>query len=70
MATKIVPTGTKHPNRLGNILADAATLSDSDMGVLQVWLRGFRAGLEMNTDSLRTASDAEVRSLVNGRTSA
>ena len=56
--------------RLGNILADAATLPDSDLAVLQTWLRSIRNGLEMDIDSLRSASDADVRAIVGMRAAA
>ncbi|MBQ4853217.1 hypothetical protein IMW82_00790 [Rhodanobacter sp. B2A1Ga4] len=62
------PAGTEG-NRLGNILADAATLPDSDLAVLQSWLRAYRNGLEMEPDSMRRTSDADVRA-INGRAAA
>ena len=53
-------------NRLGSILADAATLSDADMGVLVSMLRGMRNGMDMDTDSLRSASDEDLLVLALG----
>ncbi|GAB3792424.1 hypothetical protein [Dyella agri] len=52
-------------NGLGSILADAATLPDADMAVLVSLLRGMRNGMDMDPDSLRSASDADVRRLAD-----
>ncbi|MEW9570859.1 hypothetical protein ABQJ54_03790 [Rhodanobacter sp. Si-c] len=54
-------------NRLGNILADAAALPDADMDVLVSMLRGMRNGMDMDPDSLRSASDNDLRALAHGR---
>ncbi len=63
LATPASPRG----NHLGKILADAATLTDSDMGVLLTLLRGMRNGIEFDDESLRSASDEGLRALAHGR---
>lgn len=59
-----------HRNRLGSILADAATLPDADMGVLVSMLCAMRNGMDMDTDSLRSASDEDLRMLALGKKAA
>lgn len=57
-------------NRLGKILADASTLPDADVDVLVSCLRGMRNGIEFEEESLRGASDADLRALAHGRKAA
>lgn len=57
-------------NRLGRILADASTLPDADVGVLLVWLRGMRNGVDIDSESLRSTSDADLRKMATGRNAA
>ena len=53
---------------IGEVLADAYELASKDMAVVEGFLRAHRvSGLDMETDSLRTADDTKLRAMWGGK---